>query len=186
MTITLIGFFSLPAYAEEYDFDEEEFDHEEHLPSQEEVLKWLEQYVPDALQALEELKKEMPEEYEEEIHMRAEMMMYLEELKATNPEMFNRMIEAEKLEYKTWKMAEEISQTRDDARKKQLTVELKTLLEKIFEIRLEERALEIQELEKELKEMKSLIEKRKAMKEKIIERHLQELISFEDETLEWW
>ncbi len=172
-----------PSEEEEEIFEQEE--HEIHL-SEEEVLKWLEQHVPLGSSELKELKKEYPEEYEEEIYYIAENIEYLQEVQARHPEMFERLVKAENLEIKTWKLAEEIEQTKDEEAKKQLTTQLRTILEEIFETRLQERILEIQELEQEINEMKTLIEKRKTMKEKIIERHMMEILSSDDEALEWW
>lgn len=179
----MLTYAEVPPLSEEEIFEQEE--HHIHL-SEEEIFKWIEQHAPIWVSELKKLKKENPEEYEEELHHIAEHIGYLKEVQQRNPEMFERLIEVENLEINSWKIAEEIARTQDAETKKQLTTQLKNILEEIFEIRLQERMLEIQELEKEINEMKTLIEKRKTMKEKIIERHLMEMLSAHDEALGWW
>ncbi len=189
LALVCLGFFSGMTYAETPPPPpppDEEMGEHEHRFSEEEVLTWVEQYIPEAAQELRELKQEFPEDYDYELSFIAGTVEYLEEVKATHPAMFERLVKAEKLEYKSWRVAEEIAGIQDEEQKKQRTQELKQMLNEIFEIRLEERALEIQELEQELGELKSILEKRKAMKETIIERHVQELLSEHDEALSWW
>jgi hypothetical protein len=186
MTIMILCLFSILTYAEEPPLLEEEFLEERRL-SEEDILNWVRQHVPQEISDLQVLKRENPREYEEQLHWIAEKIQHLEHVKQQYPEMYDRLIEVEKLEHQSWKMAEEIPRIRDAEKKKQLTAQLRDVLEKIFEIRLEERSLEIKELEKELDKMKALIEKRKAMKDTIINRRLKELIpSPENEALDWW
>ncbi len=189
VAITMFGLFAVSTFAEEPPFPGEEFfegeDHERRL-SEEEVLGWLEQHLPEHLEELRQLQRELPEEYEEEIFMIGDMIGYWEELKHTHPEMFERMLEAEKLERRSWQIADEIARAEDDTAKQQFTTELRNILTTIFDIRMEERALEIREIEQELQEMKAIIEKRQAMKQDIIDRHLQEMLSDVDDALGWW
>jgi hypothetical protein len=186
----MLGLFAGMSYAEEA-FVEEVYSALEYpeaieLPSEEELLSWLEQYFPEGLEELRMLQQEMPDEYEEEMSMYAETMVYLEEWRKIRPEMFTRLIEAEKLEHTSWKLAEKIEETDDEHKKKELRSELRTMLTTIFDVRIEEYEIEIQELEKELQEMKSLVKKRKAMKEDVIDRHMMELLDVQDDALGWW
>ena len=154
--------------------------------SEEEVLTWVKQYMPLKFSELEQLKKDIPEYYEMEWVEFSYFMRHLNEIKQEHPKMFERLIKAENLEIENRKLVEEIHQTEDSTKKQQLTEELRTSLEKIFEIRLEERLMEIQQLEEETQKMKALVEKRRAMKDKIIQHHLEEMTMPIEEGLEWW
>ncbi len=70
------------------------------------------------------------------------------------------------------------------AKKKEIKAELKEKLQRLFELKEKERESEVAELEKKIDELKKSMKTRKANKEKIINRRLEELIG-EDEYLEW-
>jgi hypothetical protein len=159
---------------------------EENPLSEEEIFQWVEQYVPSGVSELKDLKQEAPEVYAHRIREVANEIRHLETVKQRDPEMFERLVKAENLEHKSWKLSGEIARTQDPEKKKQLTAQLKDMLGEIFEIRLEERSLEIKELENEINKIKTLIEERKANKGAIIDRHLNEMLSEHDETLMWW
>lgn len=197
MTLTVLCFFSALTHAEEPPLPEKEGPEEKPLLegaiifeenplSEEEIFQWVEQYVPSSVSELKDLKREAPEVYAHRIREVANEIQHLETVKQRHPEMFERLVKAENLEHKSWKLSGEIVQTQDPEKKKQLTAQLKELLGEIFEIRLEERSLEIKELENEINKIKTLIEKRRANKEAIIDRHLDEMLSAHDETIMWW
>ena len=197
MTLTVLCFFSALTHAEEPPFPEKEdleekpllegaIIFEENPLSEEEIFQWVQQYVPSGVSELKDLKREAPEVYAHRIREVANEIQHLETVKQRHPEMFERLVKAENLEHKSWKLSGEIAHTQDPEKKKQLTAQLKELLGEIFEIRLEERSLEIKELEDEINKIKTLIEKRRANKEAIIDRHLDEMLSAHDETLMWW
>lgn len=161
--------------------------------SEKELLTWLEQYYPEGLELFREANQEKFSSYELTRAMLTEMMLELEAVRENRPELFKRLIEAATLENRSWQLAGEIAQTNDEATQKQLTNELRETLITVFDIRMEERTLEIQELEWEIQElenevqnMKSTLEKRNVIKEKIIEQHMKELLYAHDEDLNWW
>jgi len=180
ITVMVIFLFSIPAYGEKtYG--------EQGSHSEKEIIEWVKLYVPQGFSQLKDLKKENPEEYENELLQLSDQIDYLNEVKQRSPEMFNRLVEAENLEFESWLIAEKASRSKDQGKKNELKAKLKELLEKIYQIRLQEVAMEIKDLEKELSEVRAMFEKKKAMKTAIIDHRLRELIlSSRDETLEWW
>jgi hypothetical protein len=150
------------------------------------VLMWVGQNLPQSLPDLERLKQESPQEFEQQIRGLTNLIRHIEGVKQRDPEMFARLLKAENLERESWKVAQEIAQTQDAGAKKQLTAKLQNMLAEIFESRLASRMMEIQTLEQELQNMKAMIEKRKANKAEIIKRHLDEMLSVRDESLNWW
>jgi len=101
---------------------------------------------------------------------------------------------SERERYETDKMVEQIELQTEaisilfehakDNEKNNLITKLKTKLEKLFEMKEKERALNIQMLEKELAELKEALSVRQQHKNEIINRRLNELIG-RDDYFEW-
>lgn len=193
---TLIMLMSLflitgPVYAESGSSRPDMFDDaREELMTEKEVIAWLEANMPESLEMMKKLRTESPGEYDEvfedEIEMLVDTIIYLEEVRREDPKLFQRLLEAEKLEYKTWGLAEEYRKTTAKDKKEQIRTEMKEALNRIFELRLKEKEMEIQDLEKELKSLKEMLTRRRDFKDRIIDNRMRELLDYSDEALAWW
>ncbi|MCG8636842.1 MAG: hypothetical protein MI863_23625 [Desulfobacterales bacterium] len=110
---------------------------------------------------------------------------YLTEIKSFSPDMYNQLVLAETLEIKSLKIARDIASTASQEDRLAKSEELKRILTEIFQIRQRERELEINQLAKEIDEMKKRVENRNLHKDKIIDRRFNELINPEYRDLDW-
>ncbi|MCP4349325.1 MAG: hypothetical protein GY795_27920 [Desulfobacterales bacterium] len=159
---------------------------EELSLSEEEVLKWLKKHVPNQHSELLHLKKEEPEEYKENLIEMIEQIEYFESVRKQDSAMYERLVEAENLEFKSWELAKKIALTKNTDKKKIQIAQLETILGKLFDIRQQEKNMEIKALKKEIDEIQDLLNRRKTNKNKIIERRMKEMVSEFNEALEWW
>ncbi|THB72029.1 MAG: hypothetical protein D6E12_00205 [Desulfovibrio sp.] len=170
--------------AQAEDMGEEFMEHDE-LMSEAEIRAYLQQTLPEALPELDELKAEYPLEYNEILEEYSHEIRYWEEIRVNHPEAFARSLEAEQLEYKSFDLGEQIFDTQDPAQRDQLTAELRTILERIFDLRMAEAEFEVQAIEQELQELTSMLETRRQHREQIIDRRLAELAGDHD-AMVWW
>lgn len=170
------------AYQEEPDFEELE----EKFSSEKEIKNWLNNNMPEAIDYINRLEKEGSEDYEDELFEYGLRIAELEGIKYYNEEYFKLALEGDKQELKSWIIAEKLMVETDPAKRRELSSDLKSVLGKVFDLRLEEKKKEIHEIEKELEELKELVNKREKAKSSIVDRRLSELVQTEDETMEWW
>lgn len=88
------------------------------------------------------------------------------------------------LDYKSRQLGREIRECKDETKRNKLSSELKEMLEQVFNNRIAERQREIDNIEKELKELKGLIERRTKNKDRIIRKRYDDLTG-QNEDLEW-
>ena len=161
-------------------------DDDEIEVEEEDVIEFLEEHLPKEAALLKKVEQEDEEEFDE---MMEEWEDWLEgyyfDLEHA-PEMARLHLEIQKLEAKSSELVEKIEAAKGASEKKTLTTELKKLLNQIFDLQLKDRELEIKELQKEIDEIKEMVEKRKKNKEKIVDRHMGELLEDDDEDTEWW
>ncbi len=147
---------------------------------------WVIKYFPQKIDILNHIKKSNPEEYQEVLGEIYEKMVYLEnEVKNNDPALFKVLIEAEKLEYDSRAIAKELSSTADSALRKKIRSRLSEKLGEIFDIRQLEMKHEINSLEREINDIKRIFEKRKKLKNEIIQNRIHELMLEFDNELEW-
>ena len=177
------GLLSQPVWAEK---PELQFDQLlEQYSQEEEILGWLEEYFAEGHQFLLDLKKEDRDAYEEELFSYGERVAELEEARGYSKEYFALALEGDKLELQSWKLAESYFEEDLSEAKEKIASELENVLLSIFELRLKEKKMEIQEIEKELNELKSIVDRRENKRDAIIEKRLQELLQSDDD-LGWW
>ena len=178
--ILVIGGFSV--LAEE---PEERPWHERERPAPDEIHEFLEDKLPERAEEMARLREREPEAYRHEIMMIGEMVMRYREMMEHNPELAEAFILSHKMEAECNRLAEEIRETEDQEKQRALRSKLKLLLEKVFDLRLKEPEMHIRNLEKEVNEMKDMIERRKTNKDKIIQRRLKDMTG-ERNDLDWW
>ncbi len=103
------------------------------------------------------------------------------QMEKADPEFFNLLKQDAQLEQTTRQLTMQYRQASGDA-KVQLGKQLEETVAKHFDVRQQRRAMELNRLETELKRIKEAFDKRNAAKDKIIQKHIQELKG-EDESL---
>jgi len=106
---------------------------------------------------------------------RFEMQSYLEAVQQADQELHSRLIREQELEAQTQALAREVA-TADGEEQEVLRRELRAQLEEIFEMKQENRAREIQQLQDEMGRLRQRLEKRERYREYMIERRLRYLL----------
>ena len=106
---------------------------------------------------------------------RFEMQSYLEAVQQADQELHSRLIREQELEAQTQALAREVA-TADGEEQEVLRRELRTRLEEIFEMKQENRAREIQQLQEEMGRLRQRLEKRERYRDYMIERRLRYLL----------
>ena len=106
---------------------------------------------------------------------RFEMQSYLEAVQQADQELHSRLIREQELEAQTQALAREVA-TADGEEQEVLRRELRTQLEEIFEMKQENRAREIQQLQEEMGRLRQRLEKRERYRDYMIERRLRYLL----------
>jgi len=91
--------------------------------------------------------------------------------------------EVARLEEMAWELAGAYRSATDEAKREEVQSELRHTLNRLFELREEQRRAVVQRLEEKLDRLKASLAKREADREQIIERRLQELT--ESDPLAW-
>ena len=170
------------------DEDEGEDDDGEEInigPREEKIVfKFLSDSEPFRIIELKKLRSINPWEYQKAIRHILGEAKDMEELRRKDPKLFDQITVRRKLEHQSHVMADKIRHVKDKGKRAHLEEELKAILNKLFPLRCLELEKEIDELSHELKKAKMLLEKKKANKDKVIERRFRELTGAED-ALAW-
>ncbi len=154
-------------------------------PEQEtEVLEYLEEYSPELVERLSRVKVTLPDTYREQLSRAYRQMSYMENLKETDPEQYERISEERRLELESSQLATQYKNTADEDEKSEIRVELKDLLFELFDYRQMNRIVEIERLEKRLESLKEENQNRLDNKDQIVNNRLLELLG-ERSGLEW-
>ena len=111
-------------------------------------------------------------------------MQYVDQLKERDPEQYEAMQEKEKLEVETKELVDQYKSTENESQKEELKSQITELLNKIFDIRQQNREKEIQRLEERLAEAKANNKKRLQNKEEIVAERLNELLG-DEKWMQW-
>ena len=170
------------------DYDDDDYDEEEWSFSDSEIVAHMKQYLPNRYEELKDLRRENKEEYEEQIEEHGEFMGWLKELKEIDPKRAEAMLKSEHLDDASWALAERIMDMDSGKERDAAVAKLRGMLEQIFRFRLMERAAEAAELQREIEEIKTLVERRKKNAQRIIDRQLRHMIEMDedDDELGWW
>ena len=106
---------------------------------------------------------------------RFEMQSYLEAVQQSDQELHSRLIREQELEAQTEALAREVV-TAEGGEQEVLRRALRAQLEEIFEMKQENRAREIQQLQEEMERLRQRLEKRERYREHMIERRLRYLL----------
>lgn len=149
-----------------------------------EFENWIKQEDPERYTEIQKIKTANPEAYRRIVFEGVRHMRFVKTAQKNDPEAYARMREEMLLDRELRKLAEKFRQSKDETRKTALKREMKTLLEKQFDLRTLNREQEIKRLSQRVKELQELMEKRKAAKNTLVERRLEEITRGRDR-LEW-
>ena len=108
----------------------------------------------------------------------------MRELKQRDPERFRQQQQMAEMERHSVELGQKIRRATDDETKKTAAAELKELLSKLFDLRQVEREKSLQQLEREVKEVREALEKRKAKRDEMIQHRFDQLTG-RAELMEW-
>jgi hypothetical protein len=139
-----------------------------------EIIGFFSQIDPEIEDEMKLLKSRNLREYQERLRQMEKEMRYLSRLQE-EPERFEQAIVLRKLEVQCNKLAREYHKSNDDTKKSQLEQEIKEKLVQLFEMKEQEKELEIARIMDRVDKMRQEMKERKANKDKIIELRLNEL-----------
>ncbi|NKB25583.1 MAG: hypothetical protein GKR87_14645 [Kiritimatiellae bacterium] len=161
-SVAMITCLSLVSFGDDDDYE----DREEMSEAQ--IYAFLQIHLPEATSELKKLRKEDPEAYAEKIENFGQEIEYYNELKKESPEVAEKILETVRLEIKSWHVAQKVNEAKTPAKRKEHMTQLEKMLNKIFDFHLAEGEFEVQQVEKELREIRAMLEKRKASRERVI------------------
>ncbi|MCX7703493.1 MAG: hypothetical protein N2234_05275 [Planctomycetota bacterium] len=155
-------------------------------PSEEEIekaLELLEKIDPEFVKRLKGTEdKELRRRMTMEAVFRARELM---ELKERDPHMFELMVAEMKLKRRIEEVVHQYHKTDNPDKRDALREELKELLEKLFDIKIQMQAHQIERLMKELEELKAMHKKHMENRDRIIEKRLKELLGENEGGFDW-
>lgn len=101
---------------------------------------------------------------------------YLSEVRDSNQFLYQELVREREMEARTHELAMRIRQAEKEADREKLTSELRNVLTDIFELKQDNRQHEIEQLSKQLTELKSRLEERESLKADIIDSRIKDLL----------
>lgn len=142
-------------------------------------------YSEERYNKLIDLKETRPQLYMRYLSKAYQGIQYMERLKERDPEQYQIMKNEKKLEEECRMLAIQYKESEDESEKENLKNKIEDLVDRIFDIRHENRQKEIERLEKRLSEAKKNNDKRSKMKKEIIARRLEQLLGQQKEWMRW-
>jgi hypothetical protein len=150
---------------------------------EDEALNLLKETDPRRYEQILQLKASNPLAYQRIMNGFARQFRNLTRIKANDPETYERILQERRMDRDCRDLAE-ACKTADSDEKKRIEIELKEKLNVLFDLRQENRELEIKRLEERLEELKEKNRLRIANKQEIVESRFQELLG-KSSGLEW-
>jgi hypothetical protein len=156
------------------------------MKAEEEYLKFLQDNGADTqtLNGFKKLKEENPRMYGRVVFKGCEFMHGIMPLKDEAPETYKKLAKIGVMEAKSLTLAQNYKETTDEKKKESIKSQLSTLLNQLFDLKLEAQQLRIQKMEKEIAKLKELIDIKNKHRNEVIKRRLDTLIG-EGQYLEW-
>ncbi|MFQ5864558.1 MAG: hypothetical protein ACE5IW_04940 [bacterium] len=149
-----------------------------------EALAFLEELAPFRLKHIRRLKQHRPEQYHRVLVEVLERQRMLLDLEIDDPERAELIKKQIQLENRTEELAHTFRMSEDETEKAQLEKDLRSALSELFDLRELEKQREIERLEKQLKELKNMVKKRKDHRGEIIQKRLDQMLGKVD-YLDW-
>jgi hypothetical protein len=149
-----------------------------------ETEKLLKELDPERLERMNHLREVDPQMYMKLFEETQRERMKLRELKEHDPQRYEQVIQERKMESEIEGLAMQCRKSQNNDEKEGLKKQIKSQLEKLFDLREAQRETEIKRLEEQLTKLKEKMKTRKANRDKIIERRQKELVG-EDDDMGW-
>jgi hypothetical protein len=124
------------------------------------------------------------EEGREALRATARQLREMKELKERDPERFKLQMRIAEMDRHSAELGQKFRRATEEDAKKQAATELKEVLNKLFDLRQEEREKNVQQIERDLKELRESLEQRKAKRDEIIQHRFDQLTG-KAALLEW-
>lgn len=140
-----------------------------------------ERFSEDHVREFEQLAREMSQHAARAARIagdlpRIELEHYLDEIRQDNEGLFDRLVSERQLEQETVERARQIRRSRAGEEREERIEDLRRRLDRIFELKQENRRREIEQLERRLGELERRLAERERQREEIVERRLRELL----------
>lgn len=146
-----------------------------------EIREFLEEHFPDRLAEMERFRETNPEGFRQQMGRMFPRVRRMMEMQRRNPEAAHVMLREQRLEFQIQSLVEQYFAATSDERISELRAEIREMVEKQFDTRLEMRELEIQRLERRLQAIRTQTELDREHREQRIEQQMGELGVFEQE-----
>jgi len=150
----------------------------------EDFLEYLKDQEPGEYQRLLMLEEQDPGEFYKVVHQGARDLVQLKELKEKDPDTYKRIMDVRDLRKETEELALKYVRAADDETRSNYEKELKSNLEKLFDIREEQRTLAIRAMKIRVKTLENQLIKRKEYKDAIIENRFKD-VTGQNDFLQW-
>lgn len=155
------------------------------LEQEEQALEHIKATYPEErYQKLLDLKDTRPAVYNRLLQKAYRAMHYMEQLKERDPEQYAAMNEMKELEIQTKELVDQYKNTKSESEQEKLKNQITELLNRIFDIRQQNRQKEIERLEERLAEAKENNKKRLQNKKEIVTDRLDDLLG-EEKWMRW-
>jgi len=140
---------------------------------QEDVLRFVEQYFPELNEELQKLRDEQPWLYERRIRRVAPEMLELMELMEADPQRGRLAVRERVLDLKLRQLLHRYRQTADETKLEELRIQIREVLTRKVDCRLERYELEIRDLQRRIDDVRGQLEKAQTRRETLIDEMLQ-------------
>lgn len=152
----------------------------------EDVLNFVGTHSPLFREALGELRREEPREFEEMVDDIARFMQELREVQQEDPAEAELMLQLEVKEMESEIIARQFHETKNQDQKAKLREQLGGRLNQLFELKQHAQEKELHYLEREMMELRERLERRAQNRDRIIERRMKDLLGDgEDDWMDW-
>lgn len=139
-----------------------------------EALDFIRESNPQKADQLEALRSANPDSFQCELGSAHQRMMHWQNLKMRDPRSHARQLEIIRLEEDARQLGKRMAQA-PEAEKADIKNELQPILEKLFDLREEERHDEVKHLEKRIEVLKDRLNDRQKNRDRIIQKRLENL-----------
>lgn len=142
----------------------------------EKALAEIKKHNPKMHQKLVQMRKRNPKEFRERVRHMAPMLR--------DPKQREMFLKNAASEHKTQELIMQYRKSEDDAQKESLKKEMRAALAVQFDARLAKQEMHLKKMEEDIAKLRERITKRRNLKKKIVDRHLNE-ITGDEESWEW-
>lgn len=149
-----------------------------------EALEFIQIVAPFRLDNLKKMKQFDSREYQRRLMDVLQTKMQLDLLKQTDPDQYQSRLDEIKMDQESNRLGEEYRKAGSQQEKDKIRMNLKAVLDQLFDIREKNKQFEIQHLEEQLAKLKGTMADRKKNKEQIVQNRLEDLID-EGNSMKW-